>query len=54
MIGILTSPHDCLVNVREYRRDNQKGKSRETGNIVYTRGRKTKQKRNTICVGHRY
>ena len=25
--------------------------SRETGNIGYTRRRKTKQKHNTICVG---
>ena len=28
-----------------------KGQSRETGN---TRRRKTKQKHNTICVGHHY
>ena len=28
------------------------GQSRETGNIGYTRRRKTKQKHNTICVGH--
>ena len=28
--------------------------SRETGNIGYTRQRKTKHKHNTICVGHRY
>ena len=28
------------------------GQSRETGNIVYTRRRKTKQKHNTICNGH--
>jgi len=26
------------------------GQSRETGNIVYTRRRKTKQTHNTICV----
>ena len=31
------------INVREYRRDNKKGQSRETGNIGYTRRRKTKQ-----------
>jgi len=31
-----------------------KGHSRETGNIPYTRRRKTKQKHNTICVGHHY
>jgi hypothetical protein len=29
----------------------KKGQSRETGN---TRLRKTKQKHNTICVGHHY
>ena len=28
------------------------GQSRETGNIGYTRQRKTKQKRNIICVVH--
>ena len=28
--------------------------SREPGNIEYTRRRKTKQKYNTICVGHQY
>ena len=28
------------------------GQSRETGKIGYTRRRKTKQKHNTICVGH--
>ena len=32
-----------LHNAREYRRGNQNGQSRETGNIVYTRGRKAKQ-----------
>jgi len=30
------------------------GQSRETGNIGYTKQRKTKQKHNTICVGHYY
>jgi len=30
------------------------GQSRETDNIGYTRRRKTKQKHNTICVGHHY
>ena len=30
------------------------GKSRETGNIGYTRRRQTKQKHNTVCVGHHY
>ena len=28
--------------------------SRETGNIEHTRQRKTKQKHNTLCVGHHY
>ena len=32
----------------------QNGQSRETGDIGYTRQRKTKQKHNTICVGHHY
>jgi ribosome assembly protein YihI (activator of Der GTPase) len=32
----------------------KKGQSRETGNIGYTRRRKTKQKHNMICVGHRH
>jgi hypothetical protein len=30
------------------------GQSSKTGNIGYTRRRKTKQKHNTICVGHHY
>jgi hypothetical protein len=29
----------------------KKGQSRKTGNIGYTRLRKTNQKRKTICVG---
>jgi putative AlgH/UPF0301 family transcriptional regulator len=29
-------------------------KHRETGNIGYTRRKQTKQKHNTICVGHNY
>ena len=32
----------------------KKRQSRETGNIGYTRRRKTKQRHNTICVGHHY
>ena len=28
--------------------------SRETGNTGHTRRRKTKQKHNTICVGHHH
>jgi hypothetical protein len=39
-------------NVREYRRGNQKRQSREAGNIEHTG--QTKQKLNTICVGHHY
>ena len=48
--------HDKLskINVKEYRRGNQKSQSRETGNIGYTRWRKTKHKHNTISVGHHY
>ena len=44
------------INVGEYRMGNQKRTilSRETGNIGYTRRRKTKQKHNTIPVGHHY
>ena len=30
------------------------GQSRETGSIVHTSRRKTKQKQSTICVGHHY
>ena len=30
------------------------GHSSESGDIVYTRGRQAKQKRNTICVGRHY
>jgi hypothetical protein len=30
------------------------GQSRRTEGIGYTRQRKTKQKQNTICVGHHY
>ena len=39
------------LNVREYRRDNQK---RIIQRNWYTRQRKTKQKHNTICVGQHY
>ena len=42
------------INVREYQRGNQKGQSRETGNTMHTRRRKTKQKHNIICVGRHY
>ena len=40
--------------MKEYRRAIDSGKSRETGNIGYTRRRQTKQKHNTVCVGHHY
>ena len=33
------------INVREYRRGNKKGQSRETGNIGYTRHRTNKCQR---------
>jgi hypothetical protein len=32
----------------------KKGQSRETDNIKYTKRRTSKQKHNTICVGHHY
>jgi hypothetical protein len=32
----------------------QNRQSKETGNMVYTRRRLTKQKQNKICVGHHY
>ena len=40
------------INVKEYRRDNQKltKKKGEIGNIGYTRQRQTKHKHNMICV----
>jgi hypothetical protein len=34
---------ECLTNVREYRRGNENGQIRETGNIGHTRRRQTKQ-----------
>jgi hypothetical protein len=46
--------YSLQINVREYRRGNQKGQSRGTGNIGYTSRRKSKQKHDTICVVHRY
>jgi alpha-ketoglutarate-dependent taurine dioxygenase len=42
------------INVRENRRGDQNGQSRETGNLGYTRRRKTMQKHNAICFGHPY
>jgi hypothetical protein len=32
----------------------KKGQSKETGNIGYKKQRKSNQKRNAKCVGHRY
>ena len=46
--------HISKIKVRDYRRGNKKGQSRETGNIEYTRRRQTKQTHNTICVGKHY
>ena len=43
-----------LINVREYRRAIKEGQSIATGNIGYTRRRKTKQNHNTIWVGQHY
>jgi hypothetical protein len=42
------------INVREYQRAVKNGQSCETNNIGYTRRRQTKQKHNTLCVGHHY
>jgi hypothetical protein len=42
------------INVREYRRGNKKKDNPEKLANWYTRRRKTKQKHNTICVGHHY
>jgi hypothetical protein len=42
------------LNVREYQRPIQKWKSKETDNLGYIRRNKTKQKHNTIYVGHHY
>ena len=41
---------DPMIYIREHRRGNQNGQSREIGRIGYTKRRKTKQKHNTICV----
>ena len=40
------------INVRETEWDTEKGQSRETGNIWYTRRRKTQQTDSTIFDGH--
>jgi penicillin V acylase-like amidase (Ntn superfamily) len=48
--------HPLTVNkqLRNTEGPNKNEQSRETGNIEYTRWRKTKQKHNTTCVGHHY
>jgi len=45
---ILTLLQSHKINIREYRRGNKNGQSREAGNVGYTWRRKTKQKHNTI------
>ena len=42
------------INIREHRGGIKNGQSRDPGNIWYTKQgrRKSKQKHNTICVGH--
>ena len=51
---LIMQPEGYRVNVSYTINTIKKGQSRETGNIVYTSQRKTKQKHNTICVGHHY
>jgi hypothetical protein len=43
-----------IINVREYRRDNQNEKSRETDTILYASQRQQKHMHNTICCRHHY
>jgi hypothetical protein len=43
-----------INKVREYQRGNTNGKSRETGNIGYTRPGKQNKNTNTKLVGHHY
>jgi hypothetical protein len=43
-----------LLNVREYQRKIKQWQSRETDKLGYTRRNKTKQKHNTMYVGHHY
>jgi len=43
-----------ISNVREYQRVIQKWQSREADNLGYTIRNKTKQKHNTMYVGHHY
>jgi hypothetical protein len=44
----------CLQTLENTEGAIKYGQSRETGNIGYTRRRKTKQRHNTICVWHHY
>ena len=49
------NPEKLATNVTQDEEKQSKiGQSRETGNTCHTRRRKTKQKHNTICVGHHY
>ena len=41
-LATLDTQDSGQINVREYRRGNEKGKSRETGNIGYTKYRTNK------------
>jgi hypothetical protein len=41
-LATLVTQDTGQINVREYRRGNKKGQSRETGNIEYTRHRTNK------------
>ena len=50
----LCAPNIEEINVREYRRVIKNRQSRESGNIGYTRRRKTKQKCYKIRAGHHY
>ena len=52
-MGIHIKAHQTLKNTE---RTIKNGQSRDTGNIWYTKQgrRQTKQKHNTICVGHHY
>ena len=53
-INIVIIMLNSYENVREYRRGNENGQSRETGNMGYTRRRQTRQNINAIGVGHQY
>jgi ASC-1-like (ASCH) protein len=53
MKDILQRDFFLLLKFQELH-DIKNGKSRVTGNIGYTRRKQTKQKHNTIYVGHHY